>query len=498
MRYILFFLLWSSINVSAQKAFKNDEHFEKYLQKHLQKAQQKKLQSYDAPLSAKTIKTELRILKHTLKEGQPQLFLYTSEAKFDSVFSSAFHACKQGLTYKTYLKEIAKIQHAIGAGHSNWAHAPDYQSYAYNNETYFPFDIRFEGSTCRIYHDCSNATKRIPNGSILIAINDRPISEVLNELKSCHDKDGLSNDLSFHSITESFPLLYNTFIAAPESFKVRFVSPNAQQEEEITTKALLQTQINTHRTKRYFTGKQDVLRRKAQDSAAYYGISSFEKSKLQQSGLNFEQFTHYFFRDLATNETSQLYIDLRGNRGGSLKSAAHLLSYLIQDSVAYVSTEVTKLNNYTYDPIRIQYSIRYGTDTSIDTINSRYYISKETQLAPAPQYNFSGQIIVMTDNLTQSSAASICAILNEHTDAIFIGEETGSPTVGNGGNPVTIALPYTQIRYVFPQGYHKNIGVTKTASAHGVLPDIPILNKPMEFYDWSYYIDQVQDYLKTP
>lgn len=496
MKYFILILSFYFVGpVTCQKDFKNDDHFVKYIHKQLKKSE-KFSSEYSNELKGSECRAELRILRRILEEGQPQLYRYSTRKQIDSAFSNLYKKCRRKIEYKDYLKGLSGIQHTIGAGHSGYTHSPGYVRYAKEFEVYFPFDIRYDGNHCKIYRNCSAIPQSLLKDDIvLVSINDKPIDDIINEIRNCIDRDGNSNHQSHRVITNSFHFFYSDFIATHRSFNLEYIDPESQEIKKITVDALPLAQISTNREDRYLVQKREVLSSNFYGNKAYLGVHTFWMDQFKRNQYDYKYYTKEFFKNVEERKIKELYIDLRGNRGGHISNASYLLSYLIQETTDYIEIEVKKVNDFNYIPL-LKNWIKYPTSIDVDTVGSKYFMLENTSVKPAKNYRFKGNVYIITDNLTQSSAASICSILKSESypNVVFIGEETGSPRIGSSGNPATIQLPHSNIKYTFPQSWNKNIIGDKNEDIRGVIPDILVNRKPIKFYDWDYYMNVVENY----
>lgn len=494
MKYLILILSACFVgSVISQKDFKNDEHFVKYLQKQLAKSEKHSLE-YSNQLKGSKCRAELRILRRIVEEGQPQLYRYATRKQIDSAFSNLYKNCKRNIGYKEYLKGLSGIQYTIGAGHSGYTHSPGYVEHAKKFEVYFPFDIRYDGEDCKIYHNCSAIPRSLLKDDIvLVSVNSKPIDDIITEIRNTIDRDGNSNSRSHQVITKSFGFFYSDFLGTPQTFNIEYIDPDSQELKEMTTDGLTLAEIYRNRADRYMIQKREVLSSNFDGNKAYLGIHTFWLDQLKENQYDYKYYTREFFKKVEELKINELYIDLRGNRGGHISNASYLLSYLIQDTMDYIEVEVKKVNDFSYEPL-LKNWIKYPTSIRVDTIGSKYFMLETPIVQPAKNYRYTGNLYLITDNLTQSCAASICSLLRSCSDAVFIGEETGSPRVGSSGNPATVQLPHSKIKYTFPQSWSKNIIVGENEDARGVIPDIPINRKPIKFYDWDFYMNIVEKY----
>lgn len=81
---------------------------------------------------------------------------------------------------------------------------------------------------------------------------------------------------------------------------------------------------------------------------------------------------------------------------------------------------------------------------------------------------------MLTGGFTFSAGAILAGLLKAHTNALFIGQETGGGEAGcNGGLTSKVILPHTQLVVNFP---HLRIEINTQApnAGHGLMPHYPV------------------------
>ena len=113
---------------------------------------------------------------------------------------------------------------------------------------------------------------------------------------------------------------------------------------------------------------------------------------------------------------------------------------------------------------------------------NNYKYSKNLRLNPPKENVFTGQLYVLINGITFSSAADLAADLRKTTNAIFIGEESGGLFEGpTGGNSIVIQLPNSKIMVRISPNIQIGSQYQKHPIGRGVLPDHPI----------EYFIDDL-------
>ena len=163
-------------------------------------------------------------------------------------------------------------------------------------------------------------------------------------------------------------------------------------------------------------------------------ISSFNYIDNEQ----FCSFVDRSFEEIYNNSTSSLIIDIRGNFGGCLFCAAHLLSYLADESFIYFEKPYGKYAELA-EPVSIQ------------------------------EKRFTGNLFILIDGGCFSTSGQFCSLLKFHNIGRLIGSETGGAHICNASEKI-IELKNTRLRVEVARGSFETAvkGMTET---HGVRPD---------------------------
>jgi hypothetical protein len=93
----------------------------------------------------------------------------------------------------------------------------------------------------------------------------------------------------------------------------------------------------------------------------------------------------------------------------------------------------------------------------------------EKQLGKLP---FLGEVFILTDGATFSTAADFCAVTHHLKRAVFIGEETAGAYYGNNsGTEPTVTLPHSKVRFGLPLTASWNAVSGYDGKRPGTIPD---------------------------
>ncbi|MEM8712850.1 MAG: S41 family peptidase, partial [Planctomycetota bacterium] len=146
------------------------------------------------------------------------------------------------------------------------------------------------------------------------------------------------------------------------------------------------------------------------------------------------------FADLRRTRAPALALDLRGNGGGVDQYGALLCSYLLKSPFRY------------FDRIDVTEAYDGSGEVVDDADGSRRMISHsglDQQEPSSPA--FEGELFVLIDGGTFSTAADVAAVLHSQGRGIFLGEESGGGYCGNtSGASKTVTLPMSGITMDLP------------------------------------------------
>lgn len=497
MRFLIFVLYIAIVSTGfSQINFKSEKAFEKYLAKQIEISASHPISDFEQKLSPAQCQADLRIFKWCLTEAQTTLYRYASKTTVDSAFSAAFEHTNDSLTYLEFLREIAKIQHIIACGHSNWSHADDYIPYRNKTVGLFPFGIGYSGDHCFILNDYS-IENTVFDTTVLLRVNHVPVANVIDQLNPFLTQDGSSNTSSTMQATKYFNRAYANFIGSSNTFELDLQNPETGQLFTRTVRAITQNEIDSISALRY-PNKQNRglplrLNIEPNKSAALYTIEWFKKDYILGKGQDFESFTDSVFAALADQNIETLFIDLRGNTGGWTAYGKYLFAYFIDEPKPYMTNVVAKkYYDFSFDPIKLM-DPEYDDTFQMEKNKAGLYEWKNypSLMAFPPKENrFHGKTYILIDNMTRSCSGMFCSLMREHTKAIFIGEETGATQCGAGGMLCKVQLPHSGIQIRFSTAQY-SCAVSDPTNSKGVLPDIPLKNKRVSTDDFWFYMNLV-------
>ena len=431
---------------------------------------------FNSPINSQSTQRDLQILKLILEESSPALYRYHSKQQIDSLFNVKICELKESSHYLDFIRNTAQILSYISCGHSGWSHNPNYHDYRKDSMLFFPLKIKSIGTKYFVNQNGS-LDNQISVGDELLKINGLTPDQINEVLKSHMAKDGASGYSGRIGISRYFTMAYSNFIANPDTFELICRSNNSNKEYTVHLASLKKGQIDSNIEQKYGNNQTSEkplkLSFKANTSTAIYSIQSFRNEHINSFKQNFMAFTDSVFQILGEKEIQNLIIDLRGNTGGWTANGKHLFSYFIADSLNYIEkVEFKKVDSSQFSPFII------NTNGISDSMNFKmndegfyeWTNYPNLKVKPIEKNAFNKQVYILIDDFSMSCSATFSSLMHAHTNAIFIGKETGGAQCGSNAMVMTIQLPYTGVLINLSTAKY-TCNVDDTKNSRGVVPD---------------------------
>lgn len=434
----------------------------------------------DTRYSTEALQEDFDIIERALREQHTGLYRFAGKAGMDSAIAAARAELDHPMTYIEFLRVIAPVFHTLACMHSGWNHSEAFLQYRNANIKLWPLKVVYLGECLYIVQNGSDLDQLRP-GTEILAINGVPVDSLFNLLSRSVISDNYSRGSIRQTISNSFANVYANFVGWPEVFDLRVKLPGRQGVSEFSMPALPRQQINRHIAARYPAGKKPIkpltFEYDPQLSAGTLKVTWFNDEYIAHFGQNFPLYADSLFAAMDTMEIEHLVIDLRGNHGGRTSYGMLLYSYLGDTAFDYMEAVLTKALGYgslapyvVSDPGFLGDSLDY-TLRSDGLFEWRTYPFKRVNKLPAQR--FSGDVYVLVNGETMSSAAIFTSLARDKNRVTVIGEEAGGSYSGLNSGILGLELPNTGIGIYVATRFYKT--AVKDLSRHGALrPDYPI------------------------
>lgn len=401
-------------------------------------------------LNGDSLVKDFKILKTSLVENHPLFLQYISLSEFESFSQTLEKQILRGQTLAHFHSSLSEFVRIIGCGHTYvYPSSFSEERLKYTND--LPFTISVIQDSIYIRNGYAGLDQKYTGASIL-SINKKPSIDLLKFFYRVSSTDGFNLNYKRHLLQNKFDYYLSVFLNYPDSLV--FETSRGELKIGFPTNYKKPTEVDSPPS---FKNLED------KDKTVLLSIPNFDGE---------ESVIKKCFDYCSKNQTKYLIIDLRNNGGGNGNIASLLLSYLIDTThIYYLDKKVAPFKHKKY--------LEKGAGIIIsnqfvmkDSVTKSYYF----KVKPQKKNAFKGNVYVLINSGTFSSAAYVASVLRFKTKAIFIGEETGGSQYAIGGGVINkLTLPYSNLSVKFPL-FKWDFNTTSKAG-QGVLPDHKSSNK---------------------
>jgi hypothetical protein len=402
-------------------------------------------QSADQPLTKyppDALREEFQLVRTNLEKIHPGLYWHKSKAILDEQLDSCYRSIRDSMTIYGFYGVMRFLMSAIDDGHAECDLPKQALQHFLTHVRFFPMRLWFTGDKAYVLCDKDS----IPSGTEIISINRHPMDEVIRRVFDLFPGDGVIRTNKLHQLNDdrnNFSAFYYFAYGPSSSFTVEY---RAASGEIRNTNLAADYDRNIHC---------------AVQGEKFHGLSlQFYPNQVAVLTVGrfdtkvsiFNAFLKRSFAEISQKQCRALILDMRNNGGGEDANGAALYSFLTTKPFQYyasIETTQRKLRPEEHAQLRLQ------------------------QPAATP---FSGEVYILTNGWTFSSATEFCSVTRSEKRGPFIGEETGGGYYGNtSGDDTTLVLPHTHLTVAITKEKYTMAVREAQFPDRGIIPDYPIL-----------------------
>ncbi|QHT68473.1 hypothetical protein GXP67_18405 [Rhodocytophaga rosea] len=428
---------------------------------------------------------DLLYLNAKLQDAHPCLYCYTDSLTLRQKFTSLLDSMERHrsssyyaqLTESEFTVMVKAYLAAINDGHLDAGNYNSLSRYIHNRGRFFPLTLLFEGESTYIHHDFSGFLDSTVAGRQLISINNKPVSEILQQMYALSSADaGLSifKTRQLESL-ERFNILYWMLYEPTDQYTIVYQSDTSQVTVHvpgITAKEIILAN-NQQKTRPTLTLHAPI-------STAYMDINSFEGISERNEVMHFWEFVDKSFKELNRNGTQNLIIDLRDNPGGMIYNAHLLLNYISQQNIesdfqvksSQLLKEMKK-QGFMHFLLRNFNHRSYASKIAHTPAGNFIRFSSRDHFIANEKLKFKGKVYLLVNGNSFSAAGLFAKFFQEHHLGTIVGEECGASPSFSFGNVVLLELPNTGLQVFVPTAIVVN-DKSCANTRKGIMPDMPI------------------------
>lgn len=423
------------------------------------------------------------LMTDILKAKHPSLYWYTPADSMQWYMDAYRAQIQDSMTEKDFIwKIMSPLLHQVHCGHTTAAMSKGLtrhlQGKRYGS---FPFYVKVWGDTV-VVTGAQQPDSVIRYGTVIHAINDVPVTEIIRRCFKHLPEDGYAQNLNYIRLSSNFPYYYENIIGPSNAYTLTYSNGSAFQQrysvnafvpvKDTGVAVKAKTAVKKPAPPRTTNQRYRSLTIDSTGKYAYMAIHTFNRG-------NLSPFIRQSFRTLRKQKVPHLIIDIRNNRGGKIRLST-LFTKFISDTPFRVADTVYA-NKNTLKPYTRHFKGRwlnniqlfFTTHKKKDGLYHMGFFNRRLY-KPKKKNHYNGKVYVLTGGPTFSAATLFANTVKGQQHVILAGEETGGGWHGNSGVMLPqVTLPNTRSRFTVPlfrvvQYNH----VPKTGT--GILPDWPI------------------------
>ncbi|NJL13062.1 MAG: hypothetical protein HC913_08740 [Microscillaceae bacterium] len=444
---------------------------------------------------------DVNLLRLALEEAHPTRTLYITEAEWQNLWTEAAQNWLNPLSEVDFFRSLAPIVAQIRDGHTSLWISEKLEEELENAPLFLPAKLKFiqgQAYLWRNYH----SSALWPAGSQLLAINGRALEEIVPLMLLNLSADGASQSHPYHLLenTRLFGLWYNLLFGRTASFQIEYLPPGQTTPVKVKLPGQTLAQLQTNFEKNYPTEAAPTpplsWEWDKKSDLAFLTIRSFRPEAFEAYNIHFASFLENCFSQLDKAKTPNLVIDLRGNLGGNDAYGAELLAHLLDTTFSYYeSLELLKPQFDFLSPPYLSGEVvpsRMLQENEKGTFNFINHPGLGPQ-NPAAMV-FSGQVWVLIDGGSFSTASEFASLCHYYGRATFVGQESGGAYYGGaGGFMPLLILPHSGLRIQIPLLRQYLAVKNYPYPDRGLLPDVEIDYRPE---DLQTGYDRAKEFVK--
>lgn len=406
-------------------------------------------------LSPLELQEDLDHLIAGLERYNPAMYAYRSETAFKKKIAVIKKAIKKPINDLEWFKLLCLAVEEVGEGHITIGTKEDafYRGFLKGDFKSLPLSVQFLDERAYVWNNLSSI-EGLERGDEILSINGRSMSEIRRLIFQYTSSDGNIKTFKQMRLSKELSARYFWFIEQANLFTIEYRKRASESTNTIQLKALTRTEMSEWSVKRGLKkevprGINAVYSLSIEKDIANLTLRSFNEEIIKQNELKPYEFYEDIFKRLRQNRVKHLILDLRENIGGMKEFVDDLLAFALKKKQKGVLREL----------------IAWDGTKVVSNFPKR------------SKWFFKGDIYILTNGGTYSTAALIAQYLSDYGNATLIGEETGSRYEGfAAGNFHYLTLPNSKIQIGIPNKWVKNtLPAPPKAPNRGLMPDYPVV-----------------------
>ena len=383
------------------------------------------------------------------------------------------------MTAREFYRLLLPVVGALGHGHTTLTLPTRGVGYRLRSlgaaRAYLPFAVRVLDDRLYVSADLSDGAD-VAAGSEILAIDGRPVPELLGTMRPLVSADGFSQTyrdfrlgpyFEFHALLD---LLYGPADTLTVDLLPLAGGAVAHRRIAAAGPARMAERFQERTGDGIDTYPPILQFTTLGDRAALLTVTSFYEGRLGAGSPSFEAFFDSTFREIRERGVTDLVVDVRGNEGGNDYYAPLLYAYLADRPFVLPQTPMTvasaSLSSFPYaeSPSEVVQAFAASPTDFVDrqpdgtwALRPEFDENRYRTHEPAPDA-FTGRLYVLADGGSFSATTGFLDLVYYYHRAAsrsiqFVGEQSGGDTVlglSTGGQQVRVVLPHSGLQLSVP------------------------------------------------
>lgn len=316
----------------------------------------------------------------------------------------------------------------------------------------------------------SERKKKIAEGSEIISIDSLTVPQMMQQISPLLSSDENGMDFKYFQASELFEFYRHlsqpftkdsievSFLKGKDTIQLYFLTGTAPV---YSINARIQNAATDYKATESDFGKFKIINSKY----AYFRFKSFKVS----AGKYYELFLERSFQKIRTRGLDKVIIDLRGNTGGVMQYS--LMRYFAGKGIYLGRYVIQKPKSGKTDKHIRKWNMDYRRHKHASKIQKRLRAQQKFNNGEVrtreidPEKVYQGQIVVITDEGTFSSAAILTCQLKTLCNAKIVGRPAGGSFYHGNAGTLRVKLPHSKFKlFVNPNTFYSHLPLAENPS----------------------------------
>ena len=374
------------------------------------------------------LRADLAFLKERIEEIHPNPYKFINQNRFQQIYDSLYKI-ERPLNVKQTFVHYLNLIRAIQCGHTSIFVDERLIKPNNVNPKFLPMEVVIFDNKVYVSRNLSE-NNLLTKGSEILEIEDIPIPKLLKNLSkyTFQNGDGSNTDVEAYYFQRNFRRLLYLFFDEQDELKLKVRLEKELKNLTVKTQPLaylreMEAVRNPIKNADFY---KNIFLSENTTKTSVLKIRSFDGNEFENG--NFRNEIQGIFRKIAEKQSKNLIIDVRNNAGGGLDYADEILKYLLKKTY----------KRYQISSDSIVKAKKKGLSTN------QFY-------EPSNEFIFGGNIYVLINEGTFSTAVYLAAHLKNQENVALIGTTCGGAADGSSAGEFTsFKLPNTQFTISLP------------------------------------------------